>query len=187
MKPRQKRLGEMLVEGGLLSEEKLKKALLDQKQAGLKLGQFLVREGIVSESQIVTLLSRQLNLEIYQPKKYPIDMELARFIPLDLAQKSQLVPLKKSGYLLTVAMADPMDINAIDAVEVHTNSEVEVVICTEQEVNQLINTIYGSFSGINVVLGDMETQAAEEISAAPAGVSLEDVEVNSLQDRKSVV
>jgi type IV pilus assembly protein PilB len=177
-----KRLGEMLIDGGLLTDAQLSAALADQKKAGLKLGQFLVREGIVSESQIVKLLSRQLNLEIYHPEKYPIDMSLAKIIPMDLAQKHQIVPLKKSGFLLTVAMADPMDLNAIDAVEVHTNSEVEVVICTEQEVNQLSSSIYGSFSGLSVVLGDIETPDAEEISTVPAGVSVEDIEVNSLQD-----
>jgi type IV pilus assembly protein PilB len=177
-----KRLGEMLIDGGLLTDAQLSAALADQKKTGLKLGQFLVREGIVSESQIVKLLSRQLNIEIYQPEKYPIDMGLAKIIPMDLARKHQIVPLAKSGYLLTVAVADPMDLNAIDAVEVHTNSEVEVVICTEQEVNQLISSIYGSFSGLSLILGDMEAPNSEEISAAPAGVSVEDIEVNSLQD-----
>jgi type IV pilus assembly protein PilB len=177
----------MLIDGGLLTEAQLEAALVDQKKAGLKLGQYLVREGIVSEAQIVMLLSRQLNLEIYQPEKFPIDMDLAKIIPMDLAQKHQMVPLKKSGYLLTAAMADPMDLNAIDAVEVHTNSEVEVVICTEQEVNQLISSIYGSFSGISVVLEEMETPAAEELSAAPAGAAVEDIEVNSLHDMASEV
>jgi type IV pilus assembly protein PilB len=182
-----KRLGEMLIDGGLLTEAQLEAALVDQKKAGLKLGQYLVREGIVSESQIVKLLSRQLNLEVYQPEKYPIDMDLAKIIPIDLAQKHQIVPLKKSGYLLTAAMADPMDLNAIDAVEVHTNSEVEVVICTEQEVNQLISSIYGSFSGISVVLGEMESPEADDMFAAPTGSAVEDIEVNSLHDMASEV
>ncbi len=177
-----KRLGEMLVEGGLITEEQLKKALVDQKKTELKLGQFLVREGIVVEAQIVALLSQQLHLEIYKPDQYPLDMNLAKVIPIDLVRKYQVVPLKKSGSLLTVAMSDPMDINAIDTIEVHTNSEAEIVICTEQEINQLISSIYGSFSGIDVVLGDMETGVVDEISADNETATVQDIEVSSLQD-----
>ena len=66
-----------------------------------------------------------------------MNMELSKLIPPDIANKNQVVPLQKSGFLLTIAMVDPMDINALDTIEVMTNSEVEAVICTEQEFNQI--------------------------------------------------
>jgi len=66
---------------------------------------------------------------------------------MSVAEKYQVAPLKKKGNLLTIAMIDPMDIDALDAVEISTNKEVEPVICTEQELNQLIGSIYGSYSG----------------------------------------
>ena len=69
------KLGEMLVEGGLLTDEQLKQAVIGHKKNKMKLGQFLVREGIVSGGQIVDLVSRQLQIKKYQPDKYPIDME----------------------------------------------------------------------------------------------------------------
>ena len=131
-----KRLGEILVEGGLISAEQLDKALPYQKKSNLKLGQFLVREGIVSESQIVDMISSQLNLIKYAADKYPVDPELADLVPADIAYKYQAAPLKRNGLLITLAMPDPMDINAIDAIEVITNKEVETVICTEQDLNQ---------------------------------------------------
>ena len=174
-----KKLGEILVEGGLLTQEQLEKALPYQKKSNLKLGQFLVREGIVSESQIVDLVSSQLKLEKYRPDRFSADMELAQLLSADIAHKCQAAPLKKSGMLLTVAMTDPLDINALDTIEVHTNYEVEAVICTEQHLNQLLTTVYGTYSGIGGVLEDMEEMEIDK--SADKTTSLEDVEVSSLQ------
>ena len=174
-----KRLGEILIEGGLLTRGQLEEALPYQKKSGLKLGQFLVREGIVSEVQIVDMISNQLNLEKYSAEAYQIDTELAHVIPADMAFRYQAVPLKKNHLLLTIAMIDPMDINAVDAIEVYTNNEVETVICTEQDLNQLLSTLYGTYSGIGGVLEDMEEmQYDKEIEKAAV---TEDVEVSSLQ------
>ena len=174
-----KKLGEILVEGGLLTQEQLEKALPYQKKSNLKLGQFLVREGIVSESQIVDLVSSQLKLEKYRPDRFTVDVELAQLLPPEIAHKNQAAPLKQSGLLLTVAMTDPLDINALDTIEVYTNCEVEAVICTEQHLNQLLTTIYGTFAGIGGVLEDMEEM---EIDKGPEKTTnLDDVEVSSLQ------
>ena len=174
-----KKLGEILVEGGLLTQEQLEKALPYQKKSNLKLGQFLVREGIVSESQIVDLVSSQLKLEKYRPDRFTVDVELAQLLPAEIAHKSQAAPLKRSGLLLTVAMTDPLDINALDTIEVYTNCEVEAVICTEQHLNQLLTTIYGTFAGIGGVLEDMEEMEIDK--TAEKTTALDDVEVSSLQ------
>ena len=174
-----KRLGEMLVEGGLMTEEQLAQAIGNQRRTNLKLGQFLVREGIVSGTQIVDQISRQLKMKKYRPDKYPLDMELSKMIPVDMCQKYQVVPLRKTRHLLTVAMTDPMDINALDTIEVHTNMEVETVICTDQELNQLVGSLYGTYSGIGGVLEDMEYERADDVEKS---VVTEDIEVGSLQD-----
>ena len=163
-----KRLGEILIEGGLLTRRQLEEALPFQKKSGLKLGQFLVREGIVSETQIVDMVSNQLNLRKYTSGNYQVDTELSNVIPAEMAFRYQAVPLKKTGLLLTIAMTDPMDINAVDAIEVYTNNEVETIICTEQDLNQLLSILYGTYSGIDGVLEDMEDmQYDKESEKAP--------------------
>jgi type IV pilus assembly protein PilB len=174
-----KKLGEILVEGGLLTQKQLDQALPFQKKSNLKLGQFLVREGIVSETQIVELLSNQLKLEKYRPDKHILDMELSNLVPSEVAHRYGVAPLQKSGMLLTVAMMDPLDITALDAVEVFTNIEVEAVICTEQQLNQLHTTLYGTYAGIGGVLEDMEEMEIDKGTEKTA--TLEDVEVSSLQ------
>ena len=177
-----KKLGEILVEGGLLTRKQLEEALPFQKKSNLKLGQFLVREGIVSESQIVDLVSNQLRLEKYRSDKYTVDVDLAALLPADLAHKYQAAPLQKNGLLLTIAMMDPLDINSLDAIEVYTNCEVEAIICTEQHLNQLLNSLYGSYAGIGGVLEDMEDMEEMEIDkSTEKSMGTDDVEVSSLQ------
>jgi type IV pilus assembly protein PilB len=174
-----KKLGEILVEGGLLTQKKLEEALPFQKKSHLKLGQFLVREGIVNESQIVDLVSNQLRLEKYRPENYTIDMDLTNLIPADIAHKYQAAPLQKNGLLLSIAMVDPLDINALDAIELFTNCEVEAIICSEQHLNNLLSSLYGTYAGIGGVLEDMQEMAIDK--AAVKSTITEDVEVSSLQ------
>ncbi len=164
----------------MLTQKQLEEALPFQKKSNLKLGQFLVREGIVSESQIVDLVSNQLKLGKYRPGEYTLNVDLSNLLPAEIAHKYQAAPLQKNGLLLTIAMTDPLDINALDAIEVYTNCEVEAIICTEQHLNQLLNSLYGSYAGIGGVLEDMEEMEIDKISEEKAPVT-EDVEVSSLQ------
>ena len=175
-----KKLGEILVEGGLLTQKQLEEALPFQKRSHLKLGQFLVREGIVNESQIVDLVSNQLRLEKYRPENYTIDMDLTNLLPADMAHKYQAAPLQKNGLLLSLAMVDPLDINALDAIELYTNCEVEAIICSDQHLNNLLSSLYGTYAGIGGVLEDMEEM---KIGKTPVkSTTTGDVEVSSLQD-----
>jgi type IV pilus assembly protein PilB len=176
-----KRLGEMLVENGLLTEEQLTKSLVDQKKAGLKLGQYLTRQGIVNEQSIIDLLSKQLKIQRYHPDNFPLDVDLVRNIPIDVAQKYQVAPLKRKGRLLTIAMVDPLDINALDYIEVITNAEVEPVVCSEREVNQLINSLYGMQSGLGGIMENMEIEAQPDTQGEEAP-DKEEVQVTSLHD-----
>jgi len=173
------KLGEILVETGLMDEEQLQTALTGQKKSNLKLGQFLVRDGIVSEARILDLLCDQLGLEKYRTDNYAVDHNLAKIFPAEMAYKHQAVPLGSSDLLLTVAMTDPLDINAVDAIEGHTGTEVEPVICTERQLNQLLNTLYGAFGGIGGILDGMNGVQIEEGEETPP--TTEDIEIGSLQ------
>ena len=176
-----KRIGEMLVENGLITEDLLQQALIDQRKVGLKLGQYLTRQGIVNEQQIIDMLSQQLKIAKYHPDDYPLNMELIRYIPLEVAQKYQIAPLRKKGRLLTIAIVDPLDINALDYIEVLTNSEVEPVVCSERELGQLISSLYGSQSGLGSIMESMESMEINE-GQEEAASDKEEVQVAALQD-----
>ncbi len=177
-----KKLGEMLIEAGLLTEDQLKQAVIDHKRNNMKLGQYLVREGVISGSQIADLISRQLKVEKYHPDNYPIDMSLAEVLPLEMAQKYQAVPIAKTNSLLTVAMTDPMDIIALDAIEVIANLEAEAVICTYQEWNHLLSSLYGTYSSMGGMLENLENLEIERFLESEKERSDTDLEVKSLHD-----
>jgi type IV pilus assembly protein PilB len=178
MARQRKRLGDMLVEAGLITEPQLKEALREQKKAGVKLGEYLINRGVVREQQIYDVISRQLNIEKFLPEKYPIDSSLAALLPQDFARRNKVAPLRRQGSLLTVAMPDPLDLNTLDDLEILTNLEVEPVICTQRELTELIYSIYGSSTQLGDALRDLDDEDAIFEDQDPA----EAVALSSLQD-----
>ncbi len=142
-----KRLGEMLVSAELITETQLKEALSAAKTIGLKLGQYLISKGIVNEKSIVTAVSEQTNIKIYDPVKYTVAPDISKIMEVEMVSKFKAIPLYKKDGVLTIAMIDPLDIMAIDYIEILTDSEVETIICTEQNFNYLISSTFGAFAG----------------------------------------
>ena len=184
MKRERKRLGELLMEAGTISETQLNDALAGQKKSGLKLGQYLIQSGILKENVIIDAVSAQLRIDRYTPAKHPYDERIDSYVSEALAQKHHLVPLMKRGHLLTIAMTDPMDINALDAVEVATNLEVEPVICAENDFDLLFSAIYGSGEVNQESFNTLSLAEEGEIDALPAGQEeQEDIAIDALADQ----
>lgn len=162
------RLEEMLVDEGLLSEEQFNQVQNTPRPNGLKVQDYILREGLVADTDMVSVLSNRLHIQRYDPDLYPVDPELAAILPASMAGKHRMVPLRRQGNLLLVAMPDPTEVVDMDAVQRHVKLEVEPVICTETEYNELMNGLYGLASGIGSLLEDIEevdygtTQAEEE-------------------------
>lgn len=176
-----KKLGEILIESELLTEEQLQKALADKEKGSMMLGQYLIRNGIVNEEQAIEALSLQLRIGRYHPEKYPTDPSLAEIIPVDIAQKHQVAPVRKKGRLVTVAMTNPLDIGVIDTLESMTDREVEPIICAERDMNLLITSIYGTQTGITGVLGSLQVNAETDEDKAAQRFA-EEVQLSSLHD-----
>ena len=171
----------MLREAGLLNEEQLREALVAQKNSNLRLGQLLIQMGILNECQLADQLADQLGVKRFLSENFTVDPQLAKIIPAETAQKHRVVPLRKKGKLLTVGMTDPTDIGALDAVETQANLEVDAVLCTEPELNQFLERLYGAHSDLNDVLQDIRESASCEGPETPRTPTVEDVEVASLQ------
>ncbi len=173
MAKQKKKIGQMLVDAGLLKPDQLEQQIAACAASGMRLGESLCSKGLIREDQLVDLLSHQLGVARYDPERYAIDMAMASLIPADLAQRLQVVPLSRQNNALMLGMGDPTDLDALDAVEQLTHCEVVPVICTDREINQLTNSLYGSFAG----LGNVADSAGE--GAALPNMA-EDVEVGSL-------
>jgi type IV pilus assembly protein PilB len=151
-----KRLGEMLVDSKLINNSQLEKALSDARKAGFKLGQYLIKKGIVTENSIVNAISEQVNIKKFNPTDYSINSELSKILDIDTVNKFQSIPLQKKGGILTIAMLDPLDILAVDHIELLTDMEVATVICTEQNFNHLLSSIFGAYSGKDGVMQQIQ-------------------------------
>ena len=175
-----KRLGDMLIEAGLLTAEQLEESLKDKARGSMMLGEYLVSKGILKESQIVEFLSVQLHIQRYEPSQFAIDVTLASIVPPEIALKFDLVPIEKQPHLFLIAMLDPTDIDALDQVEHLTQVEVEPLICTKKELHQLISSIYGKSIGLSGTMESLED--LEYGTGADEESEQEDVQENQLLD-----
>ncbi|PIP69984.1 MAG: type II secretion system protein GspE, partial [Nitrospirae bacterium CG22_combo_CG10-13_8_21_14_all_44_11] len=108
------KLGQILIASGVITEEQLNEALKLQKKSGGRLGANLVKLGHITEDKLVTFLSKQYGMSAINLSEYKIDAAVLKLIPADMAKKYMIMPLTRIGATLTVAMADPSNIFAVD-------------------------------------------------------------------------
>lgn len=150
-----KRLGDMLVEAGKVSEEQLKDALRKQREKGSRLGEILISEGIITENEIIDVLETQIGIKRVELDMVNIDRKAVKCITENLALKHTLIPIGFSEDKILVAMWDPLNIFAIDDVKIASGFDVEPFISTRKEIIKAIERYYS----------DQQVQkAAEELS-----------------------
>ena len=137
-----KRLGKLLLESGLITEDQLEYVLEIQKSTDRKIGEIFIEEGLVSEDKIIEVLEFQFGIPHINLNKYFIDPEIPRLISEKMARRYALIPVKKDGERLIVAMADPLNIFAIDDVKITTGLEVVPVLATNQGISIAIDQYY---------------------------------------------
>ncbi|MDZ5470804.1 GspE/PulE family protein (plasmid) [Bacillus sp. 31A1R] len=154
MKQTRKRLGDLLVEAGLITEDQLQSTLLE-KSPSQKLGDALLQRGHITEQQLIEVLEFQLGIPHISLYRYPFETKLFSLIPKDIAKRNLLIPLKKDGDKLFVAMADPMDFFAIDDLRLSTGFQIETAIATKDDIIRAINKYYDIDEGFEEMLGDL--------------------------------
>jgi type IV pilus assembly protein PilB len=137
------RIGELLIRDGLITKEKLDKALADARASGTRVGYSLVKLGFVAEQDITLTLARQHRVPAVDLEKVKLDPKVLRLVPAEIAIKHTVLPLRRVGRTLTVAMASPADLGAVDDVKFITRLEVEPVIAGEFTLRKLIEREYG--------------------------------------------
>ena len=137
-------LGDFLVEQGLITEDQLKKALKHQKKAGKLLGRSLIELGFIGEEELIKALSEQLGVQYVSLRNYQVDPKVINLVPEELARTYQVLPLFAIENDLTVAMANPLDVLAIDALSRATGMKILPVVCSEDEIREAIDHYYGS-------------------------------------------
>ena len=155
-----KRLGDMLVGVGLITEDKLKSALESQKKSGKKLGNVLVEQGIITQQQMFDTLERQLGVEFIDLNSVTPPAELARVLPRSLAKKYNVVHIKTDGTTLYIAMDDPLNFMAVEVVKSATRRKVIPMLATSEGVDRAIANLYGS-EGAETALQELQSETDE--------------------------
>lgn len=141
---KKKRLGDLLVQSGKITEEQLKIVLEKQKNSGIKLGQLLIQDKILTEDDIMDVLEVQLGMERVYLDMMNLDKNAVRTIPENLAVKYELIAIGYEEEKIKVAISDPLNIFAIDDVSIVTGKEVIEVIATGREIKRAIDKYYSS-------------------------------------------
>jgi len=152
------RLGDVLLQEGLLTREQLSSALAEQRSSGQRLGYILVKQGLVDEVVVTKALARQLRMPAVDLSRFEPDQKILRLIPSDVARKSLVLPLRRDGRNLTVAMADPTDLGLLQDLKFITRYDVFPVIAGEFTLRALIEKFYeaGEQQQLQDLLKDME-------------------------------
>src|SRR3989440_736929 len=159
------RLGELLTKASLITQDQLKEALKMQKETGGKLGETLIKLGFVSEEDITECLSQQFGVPSINLAHFEIDGSVIKLIPADVARKYNILPVNKTGATITIAMADPTNVFAMDDIKFMTGYNVEPVVASELGIKAAIDNYYGTTSSLELkkVMEDLQQSETADL------------------------
>src|SRR5437899_1925823 len=157
--PVSRRLGDLLVREGLIDTEQLARALQEQKGSSDKLGGILVKLNFVTEDKLIAFLSRQYGIPSITLSQLDIDPEVLKLVPDAIARKYEVLPIKRQGTTLTLAMADPTNVFALDDVAFMTNLQVTPVVASQAAIRKAIERNYEAQAAVT----DVMTQLSNEV------------------------
>jgi len=156
-----------LIKKGIVSKQQFESAREESKNKGLPINKVLISKGIVKEKDIASVISERLGIPFMDLSDYLIDADVIKLVPESIAQRYKLIPLFKIGQTLTVAMADPQDINALDQVRLKSGCEIDAVLATETDIKNAMDQYYGTSGGVEEVIKQMN-EVKRSAPVAPA-------------------
>jgi type IV pilus assembly protein PilB len=175
----QDRLGDILVSSGLISESQLSEALKDARENGTRVGYSLVKLDFVKEEELTRTLARQYRVPAVDLGRVTVEERIIKLIPSDVAFRHLVLPLRRVGRTLTVAMATPSDLGAIDDLKFITRLEVEPVVVGEFTLRKHLERYYEQADDrMAEILSDLIAEDVEFVEDEE-----EDVNIASLQEQ----
>ncbi len=162
------RLGELLVREKLINQVQLHRAMESQRASGGRLGAQLAKLGYLDENELTSFLSKQYGVPSINLSEFEIEGEVLKLLPKELVVRHQAIPIAKAGNTLTIAMADPSNIYAVDDVKFATNLAIDVVVASEAQIAEAIEKYYTSNVSFDDVMvdfggGDEEMELAGDV------------------------
>jgi type IV pilus assembly protein PilB len=182
------RLTEILINNKLITSEHLAQALKVQTAKGGKLSDIIVELKFVKENELISTLSEGLGLPLIDLKRFKIDLDIAKIIPVDIARHYQIIPISKMGDTITLAMADPLNIFAIDHVQALTGFKINPIISSVADINQTIDLSYpDTAKGIIEDLVKEMTVSSIELIKEEKEISPSDQELDRISHEAPVI
>jgi type IV pilus assembly protein PilB len=169
----QDRLGDLFVREGLITQAQLEEALDESQRSKTRIGFALVKLGFVAEDQLTRALAKQFRVPAVDLEKVKVDDKILRLVPEEVAMKHRVLPLRKVGRTLTVAMANPTDMGAIDNLKFITRYEIEPVIVGEYTLQKFLEEYYGlGETKMQEMLGDLLDEEVEVLEDQEEDISV---------------
>lgn len=149
------KLGDVLVQAGAITEEQLIHSLKEQKQNDVPLGKALVQLGFITEEKLLNSLANQLKIPYLDMQGVKISQEAIRKIPEVIARKHRIIPVDIQNGTLKLAMADPLNIFAIDEVTIQSGMDVTTVLASESDIERAIQEEYGVAASIKAAVNSL--------------------------------
>jgi len=200
---KKKRLGDILIDAGIITDKQLISALDEQRENGQKLGEALIDLGFTTEVEIANALHRQLNCDYVILSERRIDQDITKLVGEEILRKHTVIPFEfKQGYpnILRLAMSNPLDYLAIDDIAIVTNFQIEPAVATTQDIAAAIDKYYGNIEALkvaqrytqerdNLIKSEQLEQeiTSEEVENAPIVVLVRSIIEQGIRQRASDV
>ncbi|MDH4179950.1 MAG: ATPase, T2SS/T4P/T4SS family [Armatimonadota bacterium] len=162
MKLKPKKLGEILLARGAVTEEDLEKALAEQGQTKAFLGQILLRRGVIKKRDLAEALEDQLGVPSVELSDLDIPSEMATYLPENIVRSYRVVPFSVDNNVMSVAMADPLNLTAIESMRLVTGMEVRTFFAAEEDVVLTTNQLFDGRVAAYKAIEDTSSMASEE-------------------------
>jgi type IV pilus assembly protein PilB len=181
------KLGDILVRDGLITADQLKRALAEQRGTGMRLGYTLVKLGFIEETEITKMLARQYRMPAVDLSRFEVDSKILKLISADIAAKYTVLPLKREGRTLTIAIADPNNVAAIEDIKFITRCDIFPVIAGEYTLRNAIDKYYQqSDAQLQNLLRSVENEGLDDLEVVEEQQD-EEVKASELAEDAPVV
>ncbi|HWP47514.1 MAG TPA: type IV-A pilus assembly ATPase PilB [Candidatus Limnocylindrales bacterium] len=175
------KIGEILLKANLITRQQLQQAVQEQKNSGGRLGSVLVKMGFVNEDSILSCLSSQFGVPAIDLDTFHIEESVLETIPVSVAKKYMVIPISRVGNILTLAMADPSDVFAMDDIKFMTNYNIEPVVASESSIIEAINRHYGKKDKKAAASEGQEEKKVEAINYKDFSMTEDEIEGDTIE------
>src|SRR4030043_447467 len=157
------RLGQLLLKANIITEEQLKKAQSEQKMKGSNLSSVLIEMGYLSEDALIDFLHKRYGHPSINLSEVELDPKLVSLVGADFMHKNQVVPVRRSGSTLYLAIVDPFNVSVLDAIKFRTGYHIEALVASETDIKTTIERHLNPTASIDGALADFEDEGVEVV------------------------